>query len=70
MACITRVPPPTGERRLHCRGTVPPQYATSPDLRLEVSFDVKLEQSQADAKANETKSALRELGLDDNVSSK
>jgi hypothetical protein len=39
------------------------------DLKLEVSFEVKVDREQADAKASETKSALRELGLDDNVSS-
>lgn len=73
-------PPPPGERYIRWRGTVPPQkwmnfytkvlskYATSQDLKLEVSFEVKVDRDQADAKANETKSALRELGLDDNVS--
>jgi hypothetical protein len=44
------------------------KYATSPDLKLEVSFAAKVDREQADAKAGETKSALRELGLDDDVS--
>ena len=72
-------PPPPGERYVRWHGSVPPQkwmnfytkvlskYATLPELKLEVSFEVKVDSDQADAKANETKSALRELGLDDGV---
>ena len=45
------------------------KYATSADLKLEVSFEVKVDRDQSVSKATETKSALRELGLDDNVSS-
>lgn len=72
-------PPPPGERYVRWRGVVPPQkwmnfytkvlskYATSPDLKLEVGFEVKVEHEQADAKAGETKSGLRELGLTDDV---
>ena len=45
------------------------KYATMPDLKLEVSFEAKIDREQADAKTNETKAALRELGLDDSVSS-
>ena len=44
------------------------KYATSPDLKIEVSFQMKVEQDQGDAKAAETKTGLRELGLDDGVS--
>ncbi len=77
----TPPPPPPGERYVRWRGAVPPQkwmnfytkvlskFATLPELKLEVSFEAKVDREQADAKANETKSALRELGLDDNVSS-
>jgi hypothetical protein len=72
---------PPGERYIRWRGAVAPQkwmnfytkvlskYATLPDLRLEVSFEVKVDHEQAESKAAETKSGLRELGLDDNVSS-
>ena len=44
------------------------KFATSPQLKLEVSFAIKVERDQAQAKSAETKSALRELGFDDNVS--
>jgi hypothetical protein len=44
------------------------KYATMPDLRLEVSFEVKVDREQAEAQAAETKSSLRELWLDDCVS--
>lgn len=43
------------------------KFASLPDLRLEVSFQVPLEPDQADAKADEARSGLKELGLDDNV---
>ena len=71
--------PPPGERYVRWRGAVPPQkwmnfytkvltkYATMPDLKLEVSFEVKVDREQAEAKAADTKSSLRELGLDENV---
>jgi len=77
----TPPPPPPGERYVRWRGAVPPQkwmnfytkvlskYATMPDLKLEVSFEAKIDREQADAKTNDTKAALRELGLDDSVSS-
>jgi hypothetical protein len=74
-------PPPTlpGARFIRWRGTVPPQkwmnfytkvlskFATSPDLNIEVNFEVKVEREQADSKAAETKTGLRELGLDDGL---
>ena len=44
------------------------KYSTSADLKLEVSFEVKVDRDQGAAKTTETKSALRELGLDENVS--
>ncbi|MFO0915267.1 MAG: DUF499 domain-containing protein [Pirellulales bacterium] len=77
----TPAPPPPGERFVRWQGAVPPQkwmnfytkvlskYATLPGLKLEVSFEAKIDREQADAKANETRLSLRELGLDDSVSS-
>lgn len=73
-------PAAPGERTIRWRGTVPPQkwmnfytkvlskYATSPNLNIEVAFSVTLDSEQAEAKANETRMGLRELGLDDGVS--
>ena len=70
----------SGPRTIRWSGNVPPQkwmqfytkvlskYATSPDLKIEVSFQMKVEHDQGDAKAAETKTGLRELGLDDGVS--
>ena len=61
------------------QGTVPPQkwmnfytkvltrFSAMPDLKLEVSFQVPLEPEQADAKADEARSGLKELGLGDDV---
>lgn len=72
-------PPPPGERYVRWRGAVPAQkwmnfytkvlsrYASSTNLKLEVSFEAKVDCDQADTKAIETTSALRELGLDDSV---
>ena len=72
--------PKPGYQYLRWRGVVPAQkwmnfytkvlskYATSAELKLEVSFEVKVDGDQGAAKTTETKSALRELGLDENVS--
>ena len=72
-------PPPPGARFIRWRGTVPPQkwmnfytkvlskFATSPDLKIEVNFEVKVDREQADSKAAETKTGLRELGLDSDL---
>ena len=69
-----------GKRVLRWRGVVPPQkwmnfytkvltrFAASPDLRLEVSFEVSIDRDQAQAKLDETRSGLKELGLDDTAS--
>jgi hypothetical protein len=69
-----------GQRVLRWRGTVPPQkwmnfyvkvltrFAASPDLKLEVSFEVPIDRDQAPSKADETRSGLKELGLDDTAS--
>ncbi|MEX0701796.1 MAG: DUF499 domain-containing protein [Planctomycetales bacterium] len=71
--------PPPGATYIRWRGTVPPQkwmnfytkvlskYATSPDLKIEVAFEVKVEREQAESKSAETKTGLRELGLEDSV---
>lgn len=69
-----------GKRVLRWRGTVPPQkwmnfytkvltrFAASPDLKLEVSFEIPISRDVAQSKADETRSGLKELGLDDNAS--
>ena len=68
-----------GKQTLRWRGTVPPQkwmnfytkvltrFASSPELKLEVSIEVPIDREQAQSKADETKSGLKELGLDDNA---
>jgi hypothetical protein len=68
-----------GKRILSWRGTVPAQkwmnfytkiltrFASSPDLKLEVSFEIPLDREQAESKAGETRSGLKELGLDDGI---
>jgi hypothetical protein len=73
-------PPPPGKRTLRWQGVVPPQkwttfymkvltrFASSPDLKLEVSFEVPIDSDQAQAKVDETRFGLKELGLDDTVS--
>lgn len=44
------------------------RFAASPDLKLEVSFEIPIDRDQAQSKADETRSGLKELGLDDNAS--
>jgi hypothetical protein len=44
------------------------RFATLPDLKLQVSFEVPLDRDQAQSKADETRSGLKELGLDDEMS--
>jgi hypothetical protein len=73
-------PPPPGEQIVRWRGAVPPQkwmnfytkvltrFASTPGLKLEVSFEVPIPREQAQAKADETRTGLKELGLDDGVS--
>jgi hypothetical protein len=68
------------KRLIRWRGAVPPQkwmnfytklltrFASSPDLKLEVSFEVTIDCDQAQSKADETRSGLKELGLDDSAS--
>lgn len=72
-------PPSPGNKVLRWRGDVPPQkwmhfytkvlskFATLPGLKVDVSFEVTLEREQADSKAAETKSGLREMGLNDDA---
>lgn len=68
-----------GKRFLRWRGRIPAKkwtnfymkvltrFASSPDLKLEVSFEVPIEGDQGQAKAEETRSGLKELGLGDDV---
>jgi hypothetical protein len=71
--------PQPGKHLIRWRGTVPAQrwmnfytkvltrFASSPDLRLEVSFEVSVDRDQAQSKTDETRAGLKELGLDDGV---
>jgi len=73
-------PPPPGKQVIRWRGAVPTQkwmnfytkvltrFASTPGLKLEVSFEVPIEPEQAQSKAEETRAGLKELGLEDNVS--
>jgi hypothetical protein len=70
-----------GTRIIRWRGTVPPQkwmnfstkvlirFASSPDLKLEVSFEIAVDREQAQSKSAENRAGLKDLGLDDNVGS-
>jgi hypothetical protein len=70
-------PPPPGKGLLRWHGTVPPQkwmnfytkvlsrFASCPELKLEVSFEVPVVREQAQSKTDETRAGLKELGLDD-----
>ncbi|MEI8022174.1 MAG: hypothetical protein WCH39_28450, partial [Schlesneria sp.] len=74
-------PPPLlpADRYLRWRGVVPSQkwmnfytkvlskFANTPGLKIEVSFEVKIDKDHADSKAAETRSGLKELGLDDHI---
>ncbi|HEV3005485.1 MAG TPA: hypothetical protein VGX78_13550, partial [Pirellulales bacterium] len=71
--------PPARERMIRWRGTVPTQkwmnfytkvltrFASTPGLKVEVSFEVPADGEQGKAKAEEARGGLRELGLDDGV---
>lgn len=73
-------PAPPGEQILRWRGVVPTQewmnfytkiltrFASSPNLKLEVSVGVPIDREQAKSKADDTRVGLKELGLNDNVS--
>jgi hypothetical protein len=43
------------------------RFVSTKELKLRVSFEVPAEGDQGAAKANETRTGLKELGLDDNV---
>ena len=70
---------PPGKQMIRWHGDVPPQkwmnfytkvlsrFASSPELKLSVRFEVPAEDEQARAKADEARTGLRELGLDDDV---
>jgi hypothetical protein len=70
----------SGKRSIRWRGAVPPQkwmnfytkvltrFVSSPDLKLEVSFEVPIDSNQAQAKMEEARAGLKELGLDDTTS--
>ena len=69
----------TDKQMICWSGDVPPQkwmnfytkvlsrFASSPDLRLTVSFEVPAEDDQARAKAGEARMGLKDLGLNDDV---
>ena len=77
---VEPVDPKPGKRTIRWRGTVPPQkwtdfymkvltrFAGNPDPNLEVSFEVRVDENEAKSKTDDTKTGLKELGLDDNVS--
>jgi hypothetical protein len=44
------------------------RFASNEGLRLRVSFDVPAEGEQGQARADEARSGLKELGLDEDVS--
>jgi predicted AAA+ superfamily ATPase len=76
----TAPPPPAGKKTIRWSGTVPPQkwmnfytkvltkLVSNPDLTLKVSFEAPLEHDQAESKAEETRSGLKELGFEGDVS--
>jgi hypothetical protein len=45
------------------------RFATAPGLKLHVRFELPADDSVTDTKIEETRTALRELGLDDDVQS-
>ncbi len=72
-------PTASAQQTIRWSGEVPPQkwmnfymkvlsrFAADSDLKLRVIFEVPVESDQSQAKENEAKSGLKELGLDDNV---
>jgi hypothetical protein len=69
-----------GKATLRWSGTIPPQkwmnfytkvvsrYASDSDLRLTVGFEVPVDADQAASREQDARAALRELGLDEDVS--
>ncbi|MBA2446632.1 MAG: hypothetical protein H0V51_01260 [Chloroflexi bacterium] len=43
------------------------RFATTPGLKLQVRFELPADGHVTDAKLEETRTALRELGLDENL---
>lgn len=76
---VPPLPPVPSERFIRWRGVVPSQkwmnfytkilskFASTPGLKIEVGFEVKVDQEQADSKAAETRTGLKELGLSDHL---
>ncbi len=72
-------PRPSDKSTISWSGSVPAQkwmnfytkvltkFATFPGLKLSVRFEIEVPRDQAATKSSETKSALRELGLDENA---
>jgi hypothetical protein len=72
-------PPPPGGNLIRWEGEVPllkwmnfytkvlSRFASTPGLKLKVSFEVPAEGEQSQEKANEASSGLKELGLRDDV---
>ncbi len=73
-------PPVPHQHVIRWSGEIPPQkwmnfytkvltrFVATKELKIRVSFEAPAEGEQGAAKANETKTGLKELGLDDNVS--
>lgn len=72
-------PPPPGKQVIRWTGDVPPpkwmnfytkvlsRFASTPGLKLRVSFEAPTESDQGAPNADATKSGLKELGLENNV---
>ncbi len=70
-------PPPPGKTLLEWSGAVPPQkwmnfytkvlsrHASNPELKLKVTFEIPLDAKEADTQEHDARTALRDLGLDD-----
>jgi hypothetical protein len=70
---------PTARKVVRWEGDVPPQkwmnfytkvlsrFASTQGLQLRVSFEAPADDEQSQAKADEARSGLKELGLDDDI---
>lgn len=73
------LPPPAGKTKISWSGQVDTKkwnvfytkvlakFATNPNLKITVKFEVEDETAHAEQKKEETKTALREMGLDENI---
>jgi hypothetical protein len=73
------LPPPPPAKGVRWQGNVPAQkwmnfytkvlsrFAATPGLKLTVHFEVPPESTVTEAQIEETRTALRELGLDENL---